>query len=151
MRYGFEWLIWWCKGAPQMAHTSRLDIHGNFNTGRKFPCYSNRGEQSPPRGSHELFLLIISWVLTISGKFVCLSVFLPACMSMCLSTRLPVCLPIFLSVCLSTCLSVCLSTWQSACLSDYLSVCPGTWLVCDALSEASYQLVQLAINGPCLV
>ena len=68
--------------------------------------------------------------------YVCLSVSLPACLSVfhlsacisvclsaCLSVCLSVCLPVCLSVCLSLCLSVCVCVCVCVCLHVYLSIC----------------------------
>ena len=53
---------------------------------------------------------------------VCLPIYLSACLPVCLSACLPVCLSACLPVCLSACLSVCLPACLPVCLSVGLSV-----------------------------
>ena len=55
---------------------------------------------------------------------ICVSVYQSICLSIiCLSVNLSICLSVFLSICLSVYLSICLSVYLSIFLSFYLSIC----------------------------
>ncbi len=94
------------------------------------------------------FLVCVSIRLSVlhSSVFLysCLSVCLPAWLSICLS----VCLPAWLSVCLSVCLSVHPSVCPSVCLSIRLSVCLSVSMsVCLVVRPSVCMSVCLSVSA----
>ena len=84
---------------------------------------------------------ILSVCLSIPGFYVCLSVVLFLCQSLCPTVCLSVSLALCLSVCLSRSLSVCLFVPLSACLSDCLTFChslPSISPVCLLHGRSSF-------------